>query len=122
MNQTNISLPSGEYLFVKLPEGAKRVFPFCDRVNPYLSYFIGNSPRRESTPQGKYIPLGFTDDITEEQAAGIVYNKVCPIECVIAGFENYDGNGLYDSALEYFRSLLTANRIEGNQYALKLKK
>lgn len=117
---TQINLPSLTILCFDVPEGAtwfditiaQGVMP------PQLQYNFGALRfGREyiELPSGSWQILGRLDEITEEQAKGIVQSHT------VYGSElyrNYETNGFSVTAIESLHSTLKANQIDGNPLLL----
>lgn len=80
--------------------------------------------RRFDLPPGKYQLLGKPEEITEE-VAGEIVERVTGWENII--YYNYAASGrdyrdivesAFKTALQSFRSLLTSNKVVGNDYVL----
>jgi hypothetical protein len=125
-----INLPSGDYLFVEVPEFA---------YNFQLSSYVSNNFKQYlfivySSDKPNILELGesncsydlygeiisTTKDITEEQAGSIVEIKRNEIDKY---YENYDNAILlFETAKESLQSLIQANGLDVNKNYLILKK
>lgn len=60
-------------IVVELQPAADRFTIFNDPARPYLSYFTGVDTHRAYLPDGNWQLIGRLSEVTEEQAAGLVY-------------------------------------------------
>jgi hypothetical protein len=77
-------------------------------------------------PPGSWEIISLASEISEEQAGGIVNEELRPDfdkggELVLAGYENYTDNGIFDTPTASFRSLLTSLGLE-KEYLIIVKK
>ena len=79
-----INLPSGNYIFVEVPNDANNII-YHIHFN-LVSYFIKEKPFEIRIPNGKWLKISTTNDITEEQAVLIAEKGIK----VIKGKPNFD--------------------------------
>lgn len=64
-------------LFVVVPDGCERPYLFNDKRSPYISYFTNHETGRIYLPhEGYWRLLGDLKEVTEEQAASVVDEKI----------------------------------------------
>jgi hypothetical protein len=133
-----INLPSGNYLFVEVPDDAedfkiKPFFHFAFELQYVAESKKLKNPKYRHT--GLFLKNNFeiistTKDITEEQAIKLVENHKYPSVITyrdymfLHGTDDYEKEHLYDyfTAKESLQSLIQANGLDVNKNYLILKK
>jgi len=98
-----ITLPSGKYLMMEVPEDAKDFI--IDAELFYKASFLGSLPNIGHTkplPPGNWQIIGKADEMGEDKWFNIVEHHLYPFDNNIAGFENYNDEG--------YLSLITATQ------------
>lgn len=112
---TTITTPTASILCVEVPESYKGQ-PTIH--NDYLFLTGMSNPDRIKLPSGSWEIVGMSDELTEEQAKGIV-------EIVIGGYRDYEHSGYtwyFKTALKSFDSLLRYHGITTKVLVLKKNK
>lgn len=124
-----INLPSGNYLFVEVPDDAYE-FRFSVKKEGHLIYRQGKTKADFIQLDKNYQIISTTKDITEEQAGSIVYHHVVNEAKYYSNYLPFNGQDFRDiidnsfkTAKESLQSLIQANGMDVNKnYLILLKK
>ena len=124
-----IKLPSGEYIFVEIPNDAENVR--CHTHFNQATYLIKFESFEIKLPKGKWVKISTTKDITEEQAKSIIPSKQTLSGVIYPHYPLLnDPSGYYNeehwasiclTAKDALDSLLNANELNESNYLI-LKK